>query len=76
MDRIIEILKEINPYIDVDSGTQLLEDGVLDSMGIMFLVASIEDAYDIEIPGEEIIPENFDNIDSIEKLIRRFKKCK
>lgn len=70
MEKIIRIIKEINPYIDVTQETKLLEEGVLDSMGIMYLIAALEDVYDIEILGENIIPENFTSLLAIENLIQ------
>ncbi|MCT4596772.1 MAG: acyl carrier protein [Vallitalea sp.] len=74
MDNIIKIINEINPYVDIDYTTQLLEEEILDSLGIMYLVASLEDTYDIEINGEDIIPENFQNVNSINNLIKLARK--
>lgn len=45
----------------------LLEAGVVDSTGVLELVAFIEDRYGITIEDEELLPEN---LDSIENLIR------
>ena len=42
-----------------------LEKGIIDSTGILELVAFVEDEFDIEVGDEELIPDNFD---SIEKL--------
>ncbi|MCT4543316.1 MAG: acyl carrier protein [Vallitalea sp.] len=70
MDTIINILQEINPYVEIDYNTHLLEEGILDSIGIMYLITSLEELYDIEIPGENIIPENFQDITSIQNLIK------
>lgn len=74
MDKIINILEEINPYVEIDYNTQLLEEEILDSIGIMYLITSLEELYDIEIPGENIIPENFQDISSIQNLIKVLNK--
>ena len=42
-----------------------LEKGIIDSTGILELVAFVEDQFNIEVGDEELIPDNFD---SIEKL--------
>jgi len=42
-----------------------LEYGIIDSTGILELVAFVEDEFNIEVGDEELIPDNFD---SIEKL--------
>lgn len=43
----------------------LLETGVIDSTGVLELVAFIEETYEIKIDDEEIVPENLDSIANI-----------
>lgn len=43
----------------------LLETGVIDSTGVLELVAFIEEKYEINVEDEEIIPENLDSIQNI-----------
>lgn len=40
----------------------LLETGVIDSTGVLELIAFIEETYGIKVEDEEIIPENLDTI--------------
>ena len=47
----------------------LLEKDVLDSMGIIQVVAFLEDEFGIEVDDAELVPENFETIGSIAKLI-------
>jgi acyl carrier protein len=47
----------------------LLDNEVVDSLGIFKIISFIESEYDIEIADEELIPENFQTIDSIAQLI-------
>ncbi len=47
----------------------LLEKDVLDSMGIFQVVAFLEDEFGIEVENAELVPENFETIGSIAKLI-------
>ena len=43
----------------------LLENGIIDSTGIMELVSFIEDEFGIIVEDEELIPENLDGIANI-----------
>lgn len=45
----------------------LLEYGLIDSTGILELVAFLEEHFGVHVPDEEMIP---DNLDSIERLVR------
>ena len=47
---------------------ELLETGVLDSMTILQLVVFLEKEVHISIPNEELVPDNFQNIQSIARL--------
>ena len=54
---------ELSPDYD------LLENGVVDSLGIMKLVGLIEDHFGMEIPDEKLVPENFVSIRALSSLI-------
>jgi acyl carrier protein len=55
----------------LQDGTQLMETGILDSTGVMELVAFLESAFGIVIAEEEIIPENLNSLDNISAFIVR-----
>ena len=69
MEKILELLKEIRPEFDFENSTDFIEDGYFDSFDIAALVEMIENAFGIVIDGLDILPENFQNIDSIIKVI-------
>jgi len=48
----------------------LLDSGILDSMGIMQLVAHLEKEYGISIPTEEIEPEQFTSVATLASFVR------
>jgi len=50
---------------DPEETVSLLESGVMDSTGILELVAFIERTYRFKIADEELIPENLDTIKGI-----------
>lgn len=51
----------------MSDGDSLLELGVLDSTGVLELVAHLEKSYGIKVEDDELVPEN---LDSIENLVR------
>jgi len=53
---------------DTDS---LLERGVIDSTGVLELVAFLENTYGIRVADEELVPENFDSIDNVCQYLAR-----
>lgn len=47
----------------------LIASGVIDSLGVLKLVAFIENTYDITLEPEEIDPENLKSIEAVSKLV-------
>ncbi len=56
------------PYPDDAS---FLENGIVDSMNVMEIVAYVEETFQVPIEDSEIVPANFDSIDSITQFIHR-----
>jgi D-alanine--poly(phosphoribitol) ligase subunit 2 len=71
MERLLEILEEIQPDIDYATCTDLVDGHLLDSLSILALVAELEDAFDITIPAVEITPSNFNSAAQIWAMILR-----
>ena len=74
MERLIEILEDIQPAADYEICTTLIDDHILDSMAIIALVAEIEDEFDITIPTVEIIPANFNSAQAMYDMITRLQE--
>lgn len=74
MDKIMKILREIDPYEDFDVNTPLFEEGILDSLGLMHLINEIESLFHITIPVEQIVESNFTTVTSIYELINTLKE--
>lgn len=72
MPTIAEILKEIRPEFDFTASQDFVGDGMLDSFDIVTLVSDLDKAYGISISGLDIVPENFQNIASIQKLLQKY----
>jgi len=48
-----------------------LEEGIVDSIGVMELVAFVEDRYEIQVDDQDVTPDNFDSINRLAKYIRQ-----
>jgi len=66
--RLIDYFKEKVDTV-VDSETLLLEEKVIDSMGVLELVAFLEAAYKVELSDDDLTVDNFKTIGSISELI-------
>lgn len=75
MEALYKILKELHPEVDFDAETDLIGNGVLDSLDIVTLITEINSAYDVNIPAEEILPENFGSVQAIYALITRLDEA-
>lgn len=49
----------------LNSDESLLEKGVIDSTGVMELVAFLEDEYQFRVSDDELVPENLDSVRNI-----------
>ena len=74
MEELLNILNEMFPDVDFSTATGLIDDGILDSFGIVSLVAEINSEFDVSIPAEELLPENFNSAEAIYALICRLEE--
>lgn len=76
-----DIATELRSYIvatflfgqedDFQSHASFLERGVLDSTGVLELVAHLESTYGIKVSDDELTPDNLDSINAICAYIAR-----
>jgi acyl carrier protein len=59
------------PDYPLGDDDRLLDDGVIDSMGAVELVAFIEDRFGVGIPDDEITEDNFGSIAAIAGFVGR-----
>ena len=73
MEALLDILKELHPEIDFETCDTLIDDKILDSFDIISIITSVNNEYDVAIPAEEIIPENFNSAEALYDLIERLQ---
>ena len=49
----------------------LLDSGIVDSMGILDLVSFVEQEFQVIVADDELIPENFQSLDSITAFVEK-----
>lgn len=74
MDELLEILNDIQPGVDFENETHLIDNHLLDSLSIISLVAELEDTFDITIPAVEIVPDNFNSAGAMMEMIERLQE--
>ena len=75
MEALLEILSSLHPEVDFETTVDLIDDGILDSLDIVTLVTEINAEFDVSIPAEEIIPENFNSAEALMALIQKLDEA-
>lgn len=73
MEKLLEILNEVNPDVDYENCTTLIDDGLLDSFAILEIVSEINDEFDVEVSAPDIVPENFNSAKALWEMIERLQ---
>lgn len=71
MEKLLEILGELHPEVDFTTAQGLIDDQILDSFDIVTIVAEINGEFDVAIPAEELIPENFNSAQALYALVEK-----
>ena len=71
MEKLIQILKDLHSDVDYETEEGLVDNGILDSLDIVTLVTEIDSEFDVRIPPEEIVPENFNSAKALFELIEK-----
>lgn len=54
----------------VTDSASFIEHGIIDSTGVLELVSFIQETYNIHVEDAEMIPENLDSLEKIDKYVR------
>lgn len=72
-EKILSILKDIQPSYDFEQSNDFISDGYLDSFDMVQLVSDLENEFNVSISALDILPENFCSIDAIYALLEKSK---
>ena len=59
--------EELRGFSDTDS---FLRKGIIDSMGVIELLAFVQKRYKIRVEPAEVVPKNFDTLESLARYIQ------
>jgi len=71
MEKIYRILENLRPEINFLETSDFIKNDILDSLDIIKLVVALEEEFSISIETEEVVPDNFENIEDISFLIKK-----
>ena len=73
MEKLLEALREVRDDIDFAGQYGLVDEGVIDSLDLTQIIAALDEAFDIHIPSGEIEPENFNSVQDMLALVKRYQ---
>jgi len=73
-DEIFELVSHISARARKDYDEDLFASDVLDSLGMARLIFELEEYFRIEIPIEDITPENFVTVHQITQLVLKIRE--
>lgn len=74
MEELLELLKGIRPDVDFENETELIDEGILDSMDVVSIISEIDDVFGVQIRITELDPDNFNSAEAIWNLVQKLKK--
>ena len=66
---IVENFLYMRPNLQVDPDDSLLRKGVFDSLGVMEVIAFIEESFGIAVEQEEVTEANFGSLNAITRYV-------
>ena len=72
-NKVLALLQEEYPEIDFTSSDELVDEGILDSLTLTGIIAALSMEFDIEIPYDEIIEENFNSVAAMAEMVERLQ---
>lgn len=71
--KIKEIMESIRPDIDFENETNLIVDGLLESIDIVEIVMQIESEWNIVVAPSDLTEENFSSGNAIAELVKKLQ---
>jgi len=73
LSTVIEILQDLHEDIDFESEDKLIDKKILDSFDIVTLISELSNEFDITIPADKIIPENFNSAQALAAMVEELE---
>ncbi len=72
--KLLAALAEVRDDVDFENQDGLVDEGVIDSLDLTQIIAALDEAFDIHIPAGDIEPENFNSVDAMLDMVRRYRE--
>lgn len=69
MNELKALLEGMYPNIDFDKEKNLYDDGIIDSVHVVTIIAKIEELFDIAVTMEYIQPSYFQSVDTMWEMV-------
>lgn len=66
---IVEEIMLADSGTRIDPDESLISNGTLDSLGLLRLIAFIEEQFDIEVEDGEVVPDNFQSLNVMDEFL-------
>lgn len=73
LEKVIEILSDLHEDVDFTTCTTLIDDKILDSFDIITVITEINSEFDVAIPADKIVPENFNSAQALAALVEELE---
>ena len=73
MEKLKKLLQDKFPQIDFDHEKALVDDGLLDSVAVLTIIAEIEEAFGVSVTMEYIQPQYFNSIEAMWEMIEELQ---
>lgn len=73
MDELMDLIKDAVQNADFENSRNYVNDGLIDSLDIVEIIALIEEKYQIEINPQDIDPDNFETVEKMWDMISKYK---
>lgn len=73
-EKVLQVLQRECPEVDFSVSDKLVDDGILDSLTLTSIITALTMEFNIAIPYEEIIEENFNSVDAITAMVERLSQ--
>lgn len=70
--KLYEILSEVRPDVVFEQEEGLIDNGLLTSFDLISIISEINEAYEITIKMVDILPENFNSVEAMTRLIEKY----
>ena len=74
-DRIRQFIKDTFLLDDFGDDDSFLGNGIIDSLGVMQLVAFVESEYGVAVADTDLVPENFDSVVRVAAFVERRRRA-